>query len=71
MQIWGAKLGIPSLVIEDEQFGFGYDGLLNYASRIEETLGDREFIENLAGHSKLPYTKWWLEQNPNTFLEVV
>ncbi len=67
MQIWGAKLGIPSLVVEDEQFGFGYDGLLNYASRIEETLNDREFLENLAGHSKLPYTKWWLEQDPHTF----
>jgi len=68
IQIWSAKLGIPSLLIEDEQFGFGYKGLLRYAARIEETFENREYIENLAEHSSLPYTKWWLEHDAYTFL---
>ena len=68
MTVWGAKLGIPSLLIGDEQFGFGYQGILNYAERILETLDSREFVTNLSKHSSMPYTKWWLEQNPFSFL---
>lgn len=68
MTLWGAKLGIPTLLIGDEQFGFGYQGVLNYAERILETLDNREFVTNLARHSSMPYTKWWLEQNPYHFL---
>ncbi len=68
MTLWGAKLGIPTLLIGDEQFGFGYQGVLNYAERILETLDSREFVSNLAKHSTMPYTKWWLEQNPFSFL---
>lgn len=68
MSLWSAKLGIPTLLVGDEQFGFGYQGILNYAERIEETLDNREFINNLAKHSTIPYTKWWLEQDPFSFL---
>jgi len=68
MTIWGAKLGIPTLLIGDEQFGFGYQGVLNYAERILETLDNCEFVTNLARHSSTPYTKWWMEQDPYTFL---
>jgi nitrogenase molybdenum-iron protein alpha chain len=68
MTLWGAKLGIPTLLIGDEQFSFGYQGILNYAERILETLDNREFVTNLAKHSTMPYTKWWLEQNPFSFL---
>ena len=68
MTVWGAKLGVPTLLIGDEQFGFGYQGILNYAERILETLDNREFVTNLAKHSSMPYTKWWLEQNPFSFL---
>lgn len=68
MTVWGAKLGIPTLLIGDEQFSFGYEGILNYARRIAETLDNSEFVTNLAKHSSMPYTKWWLEQNPYTFL---
>ncbi len=68
MTVWGAKLGIPSLLIGDEQFGFGYQGILNYAERIEDALDSREFVENLAKHSSMPYTKWWLEQDPFYYL---
>lgn len=68
MTVWGAKLGIPTLLIGDEQLSFGYDGILNYAERIAETLDNTEFVTNLAKHSTMPYTKWWLEQDPYSFL---
>lgn len=68
MTIWGAKLGIPTLLIGDEQLSFGYDGILRYAQRIAETLDNTEFVTNLAKHSTMPYTKWWLEQDPAAFL---
>lgn len=68
MTVWGAKLGIPSLLIGDEQFGFGYQGVLNYAERILETLESIEYVTNLAKHSSMPYTRWWLEQDPYSFL---
>ncbi len=68
MTVWGAKLGIPTLLIGDEQFSFGYDGILHYARRIAETLDNTEFVRNLARHSTMPYTKWWLEQKPYAFL---
>lgn len=68
MTVWGAKLGIPTLLIGDEQFSFGYDGVLHYARRIAETLDNTEFVTNLARHSTMPYTKWWLAQNPYAFL---
>lgn len=68
MTVWGAKLGIPTLLVGDEQFSFGYDGVLHYAKRIAETLDNTEFVTNLAKHSSMPYTKWWLEQQPYSFL---
>ncbi len=58
MTLWGAKLGIPTLLVGDEQFSFGYQGILNYAERILETLDNKEFVTNLAKHSTMPYTKW-------------
>ncbi|MNP68577.1 hypothetical protein D3C76_1645540 [compost metagenome] len=42
--------------------------MLNYAERILETLDRREFVTNLAKHSTMPYTRWWLEQDPFSFL---
>lgn len=68
MTLWGAKLGIPTLLVGDEQFGFGYQGVLNYASRIEEALDAIEFVTNLSKHSTMPYTKWWLDQEPGAFI---
>ncbi|MDR3137226.1 MAG: hypothetical protein LBU07_07510 [Coriobacteriales bacterium] len=68
MAHWGAKLGIPSFLVDDEQFGFGYQGILNYGERIEDTLNNREYLANFAAKSVSPYTKWWLEQEPYCFL---
>lgn len=68
MTVWGAKLGIPTLLIGDEQLSFGYDGILRYAERISDALDSTEFVTNLAKHSTMPYTKWWLEQDAGAFL---
>jgi nitrogenase molybdenum-iron protein alpha chain len=70
MTLWGAKLGIPSLLIGDEHFGMGFAGLVNYGKAILEVLENDEFVTNLAKHAINPYTEWWLKQDPYTFLEV-
>lgn len=69
MTLWGAKFGIPSLLIGDEHFGMGYEGLVNYGEQILETIENNEFVKNLEKHAVNPYTKWWLEQEPYTFLK--
>ncbi|MDR1639587.1 MAG: nitrogenase [Clostridiales bacterium] len=69
MTRWGAKLGIPTLLIGDEHFGMGYDGLAKYGETILETIENDEFVTNLCKHAMNPYSKWWLEQKPNAFLE--
>jgi nitrogenase molybdenum-iron protein alpha chain len=68
MAHWGVKLGIPSFLVDDEQFGFGYQGILNYGERIEDTLDNREYIANFSARTQSPYTDWWLEQDPFSFL---
>jgi len=69
MSVWGAKLGIPTFLMGDEHFGVGYQGLLNYGHKILDAVTNPAFAHNLARHTKLPYTRWWLEQNPFHFLE--
>ncbi|MDR2176069.1 MAG: hypothetical protein LBO82_09085 [Synergistaceae bacterium] len=69
MTLWGAKFGIPSLLIGDEHYGMGYEGIVKYGRRIVETLENDEFVKNLAKHTIMPYSKWWLTQDPYTFLE--
>jgi nitrogenase molybdenum-iron protein alpha chain len=69
MTLWGAKYGIPSLLIGDEHFGMGYEGIVNYGRRILDTLENDEFVKNLEKHAINPYTDWWLQQEPYTFLE--
>ncbi|MDR0992207.1 MAG: nitrogenase, partial [Ruminococcus sp.] len=58
MTLWGAKLGIPSLLIGDEHYGMGYEGLVKYGERILETIDNDEFVKNLQKHAVNPYTKW-------------
>ncbi|MDR1787003.1 MAG: nitrogenase [Treponema sp.] len=69
MTLWGAKYGIPSLLIGDEHFGMGYEGLVKYGRRILETIENDEFVKNFAKHTDNPYTDWWLAQEPYHFLE--
>lgn len=68
MTLWGAKFGIPSLLIGDEHYGMGYEGLVHYGENILEILENNEFVLNLSKNSINPYTKWWLEQPPHSFL---
>ena len=68
MTLFGAKFGIPSLLIGDEHFGMGYEGIVKYGLRIEETIENDEFVKNLERHTVNPYSKWWLEQDPYTFM---
>ena len=66
--VWGAKLGIPTFIMDDEQYAFGYQGIINYAEKILDTLESIEFTKNIQKHARMPYTKWWLEQRSDTFL---
>jgi len=69
MSVWGAKLGIPTFLMGDEHFGIGYQGLLNYGYKILDAVTNPAFVQNLARHTKLPYSQWWLDQGPFTYLE--
>jgi nitrogenase molybdenum-iron protein alpha chain len=69
MSVWGAKLGIPTFLMGDEHFGIGYQGLLNYGHKILDAVSNPAFVRNLARHTRLPYSDWWLNQTPFTFLE--
>ena len=69
MTLWGAKFGIPSLLIGDEHFSMGYEGIVKYGERLIEVMENDEFVKNLAQHSINPYTKWWLKQPPYKFLK--
>ena len=69
MTTWGAKFGIPSLLIGDEHYGMGYEGIVKYGERILEVMENDEFVKNLERHAVNPYTGWWLEQRPDYFLQ--
>lgn len=68
LSVWGVNLGIPTLLIGDEQFGIGYKGLINYGKKILDVLSTKDFVKNIAEHSELPYTNWWMQQDPYLFL---
>jgi nitrogenase molybdenum-iron protein alpha chain len=46
----------------------GYEGIVKYGRRIADAIENDEFVKNLARHTVIPYSKWWLEQDPYTFL---
>ncbi len=69
MTLWGAKLGIPSLLVGDEHYSMGYEGLVNYGERLLEVIENDEFVKNLEKHAINPYTQWWLNQPPHYFLK--
>lgn len=68
MAIWGIRLGIPTLLWANENLSFGYQGLINFGERVVDLLENDEFVKNIAEHSELPYTDWWMNQNPYSFL---
>ncbi|MBE5843968.1 MAG: nitrogenase [Butyrivibrio sp.] len=69
MSLWGAKFGIPCIQIDDEHFCMGYEGLVDYGNRLLQVLENDEFVKTISKHASNPYTKWWFEQSPDTFIE--
>jgi len=64
-----AKLGIPAFFIDDEHLALGYRGLIRYGKKIFNWLRNPAIERNLSRYSSLPYTDWWLEQQPFSMLE--
>lgn len=67
--VWAVKLGIPTVMVADEYSAFGYQGLIDFAYRLIDTVTNRSLVKNLAARARLPYTQWWLQQDSFTFLE--
>lgn len=63
----GSKLGIPSFQVTDANLGIAYDGVIELGNKIYETLRTKKLVENIAKHSEIPYTDWWLKQDPYIF----
>lgn len=68
MAVWGVRLGIPTLLWATENLSIGYQGLINFGERLLELLENDEFAKNIAEHSELPYTDWWMNQDLYSFI---
>ena len=58
----GTKLGIPTLLENDAPAGSCYAGVLRMGRRLLQAEATRKFYRNIAAHSSLPYTDWWIKQ---------
>ena len=67
--VWAIKQGFAAVFVADEYTVFGYEGTLSFAKLIRDTVTNRSFEKNLAARTKLPYTKWWYEQNADKFIK--
>lgn len=65
----GTRLGIPVILEGDANYSMGYDGVIKMGRRMYEAIRTKKLEENIAKHSKLPYTKWWLEQEDPLYFE--
>ena len=59
---FGTKLGIPTLLESDANSSAGYEGVLRMGRRLLHALAVRRYVQNIARHTELPYTDWWLEK---------
>lgn len=66
--VWAAKLGVPSIFAGNEPTEMLYDGLIRFGQSIDDAISNPAYIKNVAKHSKLPYTDWWLKQGTYSFL---
>jgi len=57
-----SRLGIPAAPLGDEHIAVGYEGIINLGETILDLLAHKKFHQDLAAHVKLPYKKWWLDQ---------
>jgi nitrogenase molybdenum-iron protein alpha chain len=65
----GTKLGIPTLFEGDANYSIGYDGVVKMGRRFDEALRTKKLVENIAAHTKLPYSDWWLKQEDPFYFE--
>ena len=66
--VWAIKQGYAALFVADEFMIFGYEGTLSFAKTVLDTIKNRSFEKNLASRIRLPYTKWWYEQDVDKFM---
>lgn len=71
LTVIGTKLGIPAIMEGDSDQSCGYDGLIEMGYRIRKAFRAKKLYQNIARHSRLPYTDWWLsdETDPFVFVE--
>ncbi len=69
LAVWGAKLGIPTFLLQDEHLSLGYRGIVRYGRKILDFVSNPALVKHLAKHTRLPYKPWWFEQNPYAFLK--
>jgi nitrogenase molybdenum-iron protein alpha chain len=62
----GSKIGIPAIFEGDANYSIGYEGVVRMGRRILEALRTKRLVDNIMRHTKLPYTKWWLDE-PDPF----
>lgn len=67
--VWAIKQGFPALFAGDEYMIFGYKGTLNFANAVLDVIRNRSFEQNLAKHTRVPYTDWWYQQPVDYFYE--
>jgi nitrogenase molybdenum-iron protein alpha chain len=67
LPVVGVKLGIPTFFASDANMMIGYEGLIYTGQKILQVLKSRKFVKNIAQNSRLPYTQWWLKQDPFFF----
>jgi len=58
-----SRMGIPAVPLGDEHLAVGYDGMVHVGEIILDVIAHTKFHKDLAAHVKLPYSKWWLEQD--------
>jgi nitrogenase molybdenum-iron protein alpha chain len=63
---WGLKIGIPGILAGIDPSEMLYDGLIRFGEVMYRTIANPSFTKNIAKHSRLPYTDWWME-NPDTY----
>jgi nitrogenase molybdenum-iron protein alpha chain len=59
-----SRLGIPATPLADEHLAIAYQGIINLGELVLTLLRRKKFYQDLAAHSKLLYSRWWLEQDP-------
>ena len=67
--VWASKQGIPAYFVGDEYDIFGYKHTLEFAKSLVDRVKNRSFEQNMAKHTKLPYTDWWYKQDIGSMLE--